>query len=95
MTASVIYAEAPRTNSLLPASVALLSLFNRRRPPLPIAFHSALMTLRTDYDAWHQRLYAEAPDHEDASSPWYRLVPEYLGPVAGLRVLESRRSGVQ
>jgi len=46
------------------------------------------MTLRTDYDAWHQRLYDAAPDHDDASSPWYHLVGEYLGEVAGLRILE-------
>jgi SAM-dependent methyltransferase len=46
------------------------------------------MTLRTAYDTWHQRIYDAAPDHEDASSPWYRLVREYLGPVDGLRVLE-------
>lgn len=46
------------------------------------------MTLRTDYDAWHQRLYDADPDHDDASSPWYQLVLEYLGGVAGLSVLE-------
>jgi 2-polyprenyl-3-methyl-5-hydroxy-6-metoxy-1,4-benzoquinol methylase len=46
------------------------------------------MTLRTDYEVWHQRIYEAAPDHEDASSPWYRLVSEYIGNVAGLSVLE-------
>ncbi len=46
------------------------------------------MSLRTEYDAWHQRIYDAAPDHEDASSPWYRLVREHLGPVSGLRILE-------
>jgi len=44
--------------------------------------------LRADYDIWHQRIYDAGPTHEDASSPWYRLVSEYLGPVAGLSVLE-------
>jgi len=46
------------------------------------------MTLRTDYDAWHQRIHDAAPGHEDAGSPWYKLVREYMGDVAGLRILE-------
>ena len=46
------------------------------------------MTLRTDYDVWHQRVFDADPVHEDASSPWYSLVREYLGPVADLHVLE-------
>lgn len=46
------------------------------------------MTLRSAYDTWHQRIYDAAPDHEDASSPWYQLVREHLGDVAGLRILE-------
>jgi ubiquinone/menaquinone biosynthesis C-methylase UbiE len=46
------------------------------------------MTLRSDYDLWHQRIYDAGPSHDDASSPWYRLVGEYLGSVAGLSVLE-------
>lgn len=46
------------------------------------------MSLRTEYDAWRQRLYDAAPEHEDASSPWYRLVREHLGGVSDLRVLE-------
>jgi ubiquinone/menaquinone biosynthesis C-methylase UbiE len=46
------------------------------------------MTLRTDYDAWHQRIFDAAPAHDDTSAPWYQLVLEYLGPVSGLRVLE-------
>ena len=44
--------------------------------------------LRADYDVWHQRIYDAGPSHDDATSPWYRLVSEYLGPVAGLSVLE-------
>src|SRR5713226_391175 len=46
------------------------------------------MSLQTEYDAWNQRIYDAAPDHDDASSPWYALVREYLGNVSGLRVLE-------
>jgi SAM-dependent methyltransferase len=46
------------------------------------------MTLRTDYDAWHQRIYDAAPDHDDSSSPWYQLIREYIGNVSGLCVLE-------
>jgi ubiquinone/menaquinone biosynthesis C-methylase UbiE len=46
------------------------------------------MSLRTEYDVWHQSVFESAPEHEDASSPWYQLVREQLGPVAGLRILE-------
>jgi ubiquinone/menaquinone biosynthesis C-methylase UbiE len=46
------------------------------------------MSLRTEYDLWHQRVFESDPEHEDASSPWYQLVREKLGAVAGLRVLE-------
>jgi ubiquinone/menaquinone biosynthesis C-methylase UbiE len=46
------------------------------------------MSLRTEYDVWHQRVFEAAPEHEDASSPWYQLVRERLGPVVGLRILE-------
>src|SRR6266852_6126157 len=46
------------------------------------------MTLRSAYDIWHQRIFDAAPEHEDASSPWYLLVREYIGDVAGLRILE-------
>jgi ubiquinone/menaquinone biosynthesis C-methylase UbiE len=46
------------------------------------------MSLRTEYDVWHQRVFEGAPEHEDASSPWYQLVRERLGPVVGLRILE-------
>ena len=49
---------------------------------------SARMSLRTDYDVWHERIHTADPAHEDASSPWYVLVSEYVGPVAGLKVLE-------
>jgi len=46
------------------------------------------MSLRTEYDKWHERVFSAAPEHEDASSPWYELVREQLGNVAGLRILE-------
>ncbi len=46
------------------------------------------MSLRTDYDVWHERIFNADPEHEDASSPWYALVREQLGNVRGLRVLE-------
>jgi len=44
--------------------------------------------LRIDYDAWHERIFRQQPGHDDAGTPWYSLVREYLGDVAGLRVLE-------
>jgi SAM-dependent methyltransferase len=46
------------------------------------------MSLQSEYDIWHQRGYDANPGHEDASSPWYGLVREYIGGVAGLRILE-------
>jgi ubiquinone/menaquinone biosynthesis C-methylase UbiE len=46
------------------------------------------VSLRNEYDAWHQRVYESNPDHEDASSPWYDLVRKTIGPVAGLQILE-------
>src|SRR6266849_6186124 len=47
------------------------------------------MSLQSEYDAWHQRVYRAGPDHDDASSPWYRLVREHMGAVEGLRILEA------
>ncbi len=46
------------------------------------------MSLRTDYDGWHQRVFESDPAHQDAASPWYQLVREQIGQVRGLRVLE-------
>lgn len=46
------------------------------------------MSLRTDYDVWHERVFKSDPGHEDASSPWYALVREHIGSVQGLRILE-------
>jgi ubiquinone/menaquinone biosynthesis C-methylase UbiE len=46
------------------------------------------VTLRTEYDTWHQRVFESDKEHEDASSPWYQLVRERIGSVRDLRVLE-------
>lgn len=46
------------------------------------------MGLRSAYDNWHQSIYDADPEHEDAASPWYKLVCEYIGNVAGVHVLE-------
>jgi ubiquinone/menaquinone biosynthesis C-methylase UbiE len=46
------------------------------------------LTLRTEYDTWHQRVFESDKEHEDASSPWYQLVREQIGSVRDLRVLE-------
>jgi 2-polyprenyl-3-methyl-5-hydroxy-6-metoxy-1,4-benzoquinol methylase len=46
------------------------------------------MSLRTEYDVWHQRVFDADPEHEDASSPWYQVVRENIGNVAGLGILE-------
>jgi ubiquinone/menaquinone biosynthesis C-methylase UbiE len=46
------------------------------------------MSLQTEYDVWHQRVFESDPEHQDASSPWYQLVREKIGLVSGLRVLE-------
>jgi len=46
------------------------------------------MSLRSDYDVWHQQVFESNPEHEDASSPWYQLVREQIGRVTGLRILE-------
>jgi ubiquinone/menaquinone biosynthesis C-methylase UbiE len=46
------------------------------------------MTLRGQYDVWHQRVFESDPGHDDASSPWYKLVRERIGTVKDLRILE-------
>src|SRR5258708_38982354 len=66
--------------------VFLCSFFSRGR--FRKRHRSKPMSLRSAYDAWHQRIFDAAPQHEDASSPWYLLVREYIGDVAGLRILE-------
>lgn len=47
------------------------------------------MTLLSEYDKWHERVSRAGPDHDDASSPWYQLLTEYLGEVRGLRILDG------
>lgn len=44
--------------------------------------------LRSDYDAWYERVFRLEPEHDDAVTPWYSLVREYLGDIVGLNVLE-------
>jgi len=46
------------------------------------------MSLRTEYDSWHDRVHGADPAHEDASSPWYALVREQIGNVTRQRILE-------
>jgi ubiquinone/menaquinone biosynthesis C-methylase UbiE len=46
------------------------------------------VSLRAEYDVWHKRIFEGDPSHEDAGSPWYQLVREQIGPVAGLDILE-------
>jgi 2-polyprenyl-3-methyl-5-hydroxy-6-metoxy-1,4-benzoquinol methylase len=46
------------------------------------------MSLATEYDQWHTKVLESAPDHPDESSPWYKLVLEFLPPVEGKRILE-------
>lgn len=46
------------------------------------------MSLRSEYDVWHERVFNSDPEHNDASSPWYQLVREQIGDVSGLQILE-------
>lgn len=46
------------------------------------------MSLATEYDKWHTRVFESDPGHADESSPWYQIVQEYLPPLEGLRILE-------
>jgi ubiquinone/menaquinone biosynthesis C-methylase UbiE len=46
------------------------------------------VSLRAEYDDWHKRIFEGDPGHEDADSPWYQMVREQIGPVAGLDILE-------
>jgi ubiquinone/menaquinone biosynthesis C-methylase UbiE len=46
------------------------------------------MSLRSEYDDWHQRNFESDPAHEDADTPWYQLIWEQVGVVTGLNVLE-------
>jgi ubiquinone/menaquinone biosynthesis C-methylase UbiE len=46
------------------------------------------MSLAAEYNDWHQKVFDASPEGQDASSPWYKLVIEYLPSVEGRRVLE-------
>jgi 2-polyprenyl-3-methyl-5-hydroxy-6-metoxy-1,4-benzoquinol methylase len=46
------------------------------------------VSLATEYDQWHTKVFDADPEHPDESSPWYKLVLEFLAPVQGKRILE-------
>jgi ubiquinone/menaquinone biosynthesis C-methylase UbiE len=46
------------------------------------------MSLATEYDKWHTRVFESDPGHADESSPWYKIVLEFLPSVHGRRILE-------
>jgi SAM-dependent methyltransferase len=46
------------------------------------------VSLRAEYDVWHDKIFEGDPGHEDADSPWYELIREQIGVVAGLHILE-------
>lgn len=46
------------------------------------------MSLATEYDQWHSKVFEADPGHPDESSPWYQLVLEFLPSVEGKRILE-------
>jgi ubiquinone/menaquinone biosynthesis C-methylase UbiE len=46
------------------------------------------MSLATEYDKWHTKVLESDPEHADESSPWYRLVLEFLPAVQDQRILE-------
>jgi len=46
------------------------------------------MSLAAEYNDWHQKVFDASPEGQDAASPWYKLVIEYLPSVEGRRVLE-------
>jgi len=46
------------------------------------------MSLATEYDKWHAKVFESDPEHADESSPWYQIVLEFLPPVQGKRILE-------
>jgi ubiquinone/menaquinone biosynthesis C-methylase UbiE len=46
------------------------------------------MSLATEYDKWHNKVLESDPEHLDESSPWYKLVLEFLLSVQGKRILE-------
>jgi ubiquinone/menaquinone biosynthesis C-methylase UbiE len=46
------------------------------------------MSLATEYDKWHTKVFESAPEHADESSPWYQIVQEFLPSVKDKRILE-------
>ncbi len=46
------------------------------------------MSLRTEYDVWHNKYHELDPSYDDTSSPWYTWVRAAIGEVHGLRTLE-------
>jgi ubiquinone/menaquinone biosynthesis C-methylase UbiE len=46
------------------------------------------MSLAAEYNDWHQRVFDDARENHDESSPWYKLVIEYLPSVEGQKILE-------
>ena len=46
------------------------------------------MSLATEYDRWHTNVFESDPQHQDESSPWYKLVLEFLTPVQDKNILE-------
>jgi ubiquinone/menaquinone biosynthesis C-methylase UbiE len=46
------------------------------------------MSLASEYDKWHTKVFDSDPEHADESSPWYQLVLNYLPPAQGRRILE-------
>jgi ubiquinone/menaquinone biosynthesis C-methylase UbiE len=46
------------------------------------------MSLATEYDKWHAKVFESDPEHADESSPWYQIVLQFLPPVQGKRILE-------
>src|SRR5579864_9511609 len=46
------------------------------------------MTLATEYDKWHTKVFESDPDHADESSPWYQIVLKFLPPVKDKKILE-------
>jgi ubiquinone/menaquinone biosynthesis C-methylase UbiE len=46
------------------------------------------VSLATEYDRWHTNVFESDPQHQDESSPWYKLVLEFLTPVQDKNILE-------
>jgi hypothetical protein len=52
------------------------------------------MSLRTEYDVWHDKNHELSPSYDDTSSPWYTWVRAAIGEVHGLRTLEVDAAGL-